>query len=831
MPTSVIYEGDEAAAKAHLPRAQNLLHKVREFVAASGAGVYSSTLVLDDRSYTYALKNGDIEIIHIFSQPLTESPASAPNFIETPDFLNGVVRGGFMRTDTDNQGHRINVLESFKPNSITAKRIGHVGADYLDSTRLTVSNGDVLASLNGVPTPPPLRAVSQYATARPSCYSGRMQQLVQVVLGYGRLTSAQLIEKNPERRETIRRNGVQLAYDFRFARTHGLATGADGEQWLVEISVYNGVLAMPLPRYPDTVKLADTAPPDVAVVVREFSGLPTGEGFPVGAKLDAAIKAGTVLRLLPPEALADVYGSKAAYYSSCGWAFNRAGTEAHITCWNYGDDKMKRGFHYALRIAIGAVDKQRKAGEPLAEASANLLLISTGRIYYPSTLLDPPDVYPQPPFRIYEPLQDKLLTFMLAPGFSGDEDEPDYSQVKFICDTTVHAYFSEDDNLKLVKYYYDHRMLDTTIVTGSIPDGVAEFVGEHTRVTETGARTVPPVFYTTDYDIRREVVTQRVTNTVGGSVLSIGQPTGVLGGLFTIDTWLPPLGMPLDTVQPPFTGTDAEIAQRLFDAGWRFGVRGGMWRFIYLQTHSTLTNEVDPYTRSGIVIPDGIREGIAVVLYEHGAYRDVITGAGMVIPALDHYSYGLRTYNNALGPNPPRVTQVDTDGIYDAGDDTQGVLDFGEWASLGQFIALPAGSPDPSFVTSGSETTSLTHKFTLTLFTGHMPGGVVLQKIEESIGEIITYENDQQVSFEDTSSGPTGAAAAEWALWIDPNTKYPDGAPLNMGVYYSANLGERQTVYDTKLVAMPADRRGIGSLVNGVDSYSTREKFNFIGVP
>lgn len=823
MPTSVIYEGDEAVAKSHLPRAQNLLHKVREFVAASGAGIYNSTLVLDDRSYTFVLKHGDVEVIHIFSQPLAEYSETKSEQHKPVDFLSGVVRGGYLRTDFDAKGNPFQVLEAFKPNAVTAKRLGASG--YLDTTRLTVEYGDVLSNLAGVPVPP-LRRASQYTSARPSQYSGRMQQLVQVVLGYGRLSSAQLVNLDPVTRATVRQHGVQLAYDFRFTRTHGLVIADDNEQWLVEVSAINGVLAMPLPRYPDK-DLATT--PDVAAVIREFGGLPTGQGFPVGAALTDAIAAGTVLQLLPREALDDVYVGKAAYYSSCGWAFSRAGSEAHITCWNYGEDKMKRSFHYALRIAIGAVNKQRKAGEPLAKASAGLRLVSTGRIYYPSTLLDPPEVYPQPPFRIYEPLRGKLLTFMLAPGFSGNEDEPDYSKTKFICDTTVHVYFAEDDDLKLVKYYYDHRELDTNTVTGEAPGDIFSYIGEHTYIKETGVRTVPPAFYTTDYDIRREVVTQRQTTITGGGVLFPTPPYMTDGPGINESRWLPPIGAPLDTPQPA-TDTVQEVEQ-MFAAGWRYGTRHSMGRSIYVQVHSTVLYETDPYVRSGIVIPDGIREGITIVLYEHGAYQRGNTSDGLVVTT-DDYSYGWREYDDGLGINPPVTRKVDGEDY--ASGDTQGVFDLGQWATVGggvpTFVAfdfLPL-----EYALSQKSTTSLTHKFTLTLFTGHIPGGIVLQKIEETLGEIITIDSHgQQTSYEDTSSGPAGATASEWALWIDPNSQYPDGTPLNMAVYYSANLGERQMVYDTKLIALPEDRLSIGSLVEDVSKSPTREKFNFIGVP
>lgn len=519
MALRIIYEGDEAAAKAHLPRAQNLMHKVREFVAASGAGVFSQTLVLDDASYAYCLKVGDLETIQIVSLP--DNPFAPPTVVPfpiLPDLYSGVVRGGMIRTDTiqtANGEATIKKLEFFKPNAVTIER-NKDGADALAARwqavkKLAVEpHGIYFAEYQGGtgqmssdPTVP--RTNSQYLEIRPSNYTGKMQKLAQIVLGYGHVQPMAVHEEQPQLRTDIVKNGLQITYDFRWHRTHGVVTAADGKLWLVEISNLNGVLAMPLPIFKDSAqRLADTKWTDYQTIVQEFGGLPSGYGFPLPRKLKAEIEAGRILRLATVEDLREFHNLQ-NYSSVCGWAFNEAGTEAHNTGWSWGDDGMKRSHHYMLNIEIGETRAERKEGMPIAVATAKLKLASTGRLFHGS------EKYP-PPFKFYEPLIGGLLSANMLPTLN-DASGPNVYGLSIICDCPMFVYFA-DDQLKVVRYYYDRATK-----SGSTTENDFEtcmYVGAWQQVTTAGGRIIPAMFYTTDYDHREELPASITTTNIVG---------------------------------------------------------------------------------------------------------------------------------------------------------------------------------------------------------------------------------------------------------------------------------------------------------------------------
>lgn len=183
------------------------------------------------------------------------------------------------------------------------------------------------------------KAGTQYADIAPSQYSGKMAQVVQIVMG----------------------QGLAVNYGSTWARCHGVITAGDGKPWLVEISAANGVLAMrlPLARAPVT-----TSVDAVTQAVAAFGGIPNGVAMPTGAALTAAITAGTVRRLLTVGAMAAVFG-KNTYSAAMGWTFNDAGSEAHNTCWYVNGSGQTMGCHYKLN---------------LTESTASLELVSEGRL-------------------------------------------------------------------------------------------------------------------------------------------------------------------------------------------------------------------------------------------------------------------------------------------------------------------------------------------------------------------------------------------------------------------------------------------------------------------
>lgn len=821
MALRIVYEGDEAAAKSHLPAAQNLLHKVREFVAASGAGVYSSRLVIDDRAYAFALKIGDMEAIHIFAQPITPTvpPLEPPK--EFPDLLSGVVRAGWMRTDTlpplpgQTQTRKIKFLESFRPNAATAKRL-KIGTDFGDSARLAVQpHKQAFQFVSDAVKPPPDREPSQYVSIRPSNYTGAMQKLAQVLLGFGRLPPHRVHSDTPAGRATIITEGLQMVYDYRFFRTHGVAKGEDDRLWLIEIAMHTGVRAMLLPLIPDTKKLASSGSADIAAVVKEFGGLPSGDGFPVGARLEKMIEDGTVLQLLSPEELEPVYDNK-PFVSSCGWAFNKDGSEAHITCWNYSTTNgMKRGYHFGIKLTIGALIEKRKPGEPIAEVEAKLLKVSDGNLYYPPeppVTGDYPEGTPQPPFKIFEPLLDEMFDFAFDP-LPGANGYPEYAG-KLMCDTTIHVYFADDDQLKQVKYYYDrHTKNKYDIVTDY--DFRSPPTTPWTRTEIVGVLDVAPMFYTSDIDERQEIAQQRIVTRGTGEYVGYSQgigATGTTGGVTTDGKSLKGWAL---TIGGEIIDNGEMTIPDPYAAGYmRVEPVGGYIRYLRFNTYVTTEQEIGPIISSGIALPEGLRAGFIYVSYQKkmpNIFREVFGTQTM----RDHHEYVVASAHTsasdltgkayvwkAIGFVPDKYKPFDQAVSFH---DVNDLVDYGEWTSPGaayEFVeqqVVPNATRDTANPMKG--------RFKTTLYTDHESGGLTLQDLTD-------YEE----------------ASDEWRTWYTQIKDLPKRPTVRMGVYYSAGLGERHMVYDTKLLGERDDRKYDGKLV--VDQRGSElVKFNFIGVP
>lgn len=186
------------------------------------------------------------------------------------------------------------------------------------------------------------KAGTQYVDLAASMFTGLMAKAVQIIMGMG----------------------LPVAYDYTWAKCHGLTLASDGKPWLIEISIANGVLAMPF-------KLATgspTNPVDAVTACKALlGGIPANTTFPTGAALTAAIAAGAVLQLLDTAAMAPAHG-KSAYSASMGWSFNAAGSEAHNTCHYVSDGGQRMSCHYKLNITAGP------------GASAALSLVAEGRL-------------------------------------------------------------------------------------------------------------------------------------------------------------------------------------------------------------------------------------------------------------------------------------------------------------------------------------------------------------------------------------------------------------------------------------------------------------------
>lgn len=559
----IIYDGDEAAAHRHLPVAQNLLHKVRTMAAASGAGTTGLSLSPDPDSFIYVLKIDSIEVVHIYSAPQTSYEPKVYAYESLPDFLSGVTKEARITERTvkgpNGEERKIKTLDSFKPNTETSKRYKRSGFSLWD--RLAVKPHPSILG-QGV-----FDWVSQYRVIFPTSYSGRMCKLVQVLLGYGRIGGGQTAGSVQEK-EDVAANGLRVQYDYRWHHTHILVTAEDKRLWLVEISINRGVVAMLLPVYPKK-PVADSDA--IKTVLEEFKGLPTGQSFPTGKAFKAAVKAGTILQLATSADLAPFY-RMLPFSSAMGWTTNTLGSEAHNTGWYWDETGVRNAAHYRLQIHIGALKKDPDPEEPIADGSAVLTKVSSGKFYHPNKRFPPP-------IKFYEPLIDGLQSVDMSVT-DDREGKPETSPAAIpLCDVTMHVCFINDE-LKLVNYFWDRRRNSgTTVDTNFEP---CMYIGAWYREEVTPLSDFVPTFYTTDFDDRTPGADYIVREDV------VGSDMGRWSHYWTADSSIP--------VFPQ----------------WGF-----LWRERTFRIRSVTVRTEAAYNAAAIVVPRGLRDGYVYALYHN----------------------------------------------------------------------------------------------------------------------------------------------------------------------------------------------------------------------
>lgn len=255
---------------------------------------------------------------------------------------------------------------------------GATSTTYHDESRLVVKDFEV-----------------QYADVSPSMYSGLMAKVVAAVLAQAK----------------------PVKYGHKWAKCHGVLKGPDKTPWLIEISQTNGVLLQRLRMASGSGSFKSSKQEALKQTATLFGGIPSGATFPLDADLPAAIESGDVLQLLTPAALAPVYG-KSAYSSGLGWSFNNTNA-AHNTCFS-----GTTGYHYQIQFAIEARDDNRKADDPVVNATATLVEVESGTIFNGSG--SGADI----PFSFFEPL-------------TGILKEVPYVDTVGVYDTVVHVYHHE----------------------------------------------------------------------------------------------------------------------------------------------------------------------------------------------------------------------------------------------------------------------------------------------------------------------------------------------------------------------------------------------------
>lgn len=520
---SIRLEGDEERALALIPEAKVLLYKVQSFMNRAEVNTFSMTRRVNDDSTIFVLVANGQNIIHISVAPnipelINEVPEIEPPVIEANsiDFYSGLVFRGVIeeRTRVDPQSGetiRYKVCVAFAPTDDCVAQRSELVTGRQEVARLAVRPWgafDILDNANRVPV------LSQYTKLRSSMYSGTMKKVVQIVMGLGhtKMRSPLGSGADTEYMREIASTGVQVRYDWRFTRTHGITIASDGRLWLVEISQARGVLAMPLPIYPasDTESFraaaAERHDESMVLALDELGCLPTGEAFPATvAKLNAAIERGDILRLLTASQLSEFY-TCSPYSTSLGWAFNGRGNEAHNTAYYYGGEGFQRGVWYQVNVSIGATNLNRQVGQPIAEGHAELRKNTEGFIYTPPVL----GYNRYVPIKFHEPMLPGLLSHEGTPSIEAASLPPPRVDVPMFVSFV-------NDELKLVRFFRNPKQDPTVIIDDPRYPGECMYDGEWVITESFGVRDFPPMMYTNDFDDRR-VATESVVTTIITSV-------------------------------------------------------------------------------------------------------------------------------------------------------------------------------------------------------------------------------------------------------------------------------------------------------------------------
>lgn len=620
----------------YLPRAMQLLRVTQERQRLGGLNMLGDQAPLDDDSYCYVVLAGGMSNLHIIVGYGEQEVVEGIERAAIPDFVSGVIQGGTIEKEFPDLSHQEDKLARFRPTEQCFWRYLHAqgedqwlqaGFQYIK--RLAVEPATEFDELKNPAENGP--KFSQYVRLKPTMYSGKMRRVVQALMGFGKqrrkgkkqISLYDFIDFTADTswpaggdkyaKETTQ-HGLQIRYDWKFARTHGITAAADGRLWLVEIGV-NGVLAMPLPLHPTNEKFRDwleeQGDTDAIALLDEFGGFPTGEPFP--EKIEPWIRAGKVLRLMTKEQMQPFY-DHSPYSSVMGWAFNLRGDEAHNTAWRFGDDGFQRGVHYAIRIGIGAITEPEGSGLETARRMAALrgkegvddndldaVLFKIGRMtraQLASATAGRNDIQAFNAISAFhvEPIATGTASmskasegFLYHPGKIGnlikfpepsvgllvshDMRAESWAQGDPMCDTVVHVFFDRNE-LKWVKYFRDARPSSHQ----SWDDHEqCMYIGTWTSHQEIGSRQMLPALYSNDIDPRVE----RAPTTV--DTVTKGTDLGYYQIVYTDDP-----------VRP------------------QYGAASRAKRFLHVTTTKSVS---DPFVETGVAVPFHDREAFYIAVH------------------------------------------------------------------------------------------------------------------------------------------------------------------------------------------------------------------------
>lgn len=377
---------------------------VRLFVPLPGGGLVSAFLIGDQKHLYVTPAQSEAPPT---KQPSDDVSPVEPQITYVPSMLSGVVRKAGVSFNGPDVIEVINTpdpatfeLRTFHPSSTTST------VYFLD---FAWQNSEKLAVTNAGTTDETGPAISAYP--KPSMFSGAMKRFYQALLGLGTVLDAAqegyisgtLPPTDPD---TI----VFPQFSWQWNRTHGICFQG-GAVWLVEINKDEGVLAMPVPVFNETASPSFAAWLDsigdfeTGDVVVEFGGVPTGEPFPTGAGLTAAIAAGLVVRIMDAATLEPAYHDAALTLDKwtlahdIGWAFSESGVVAALTTFYYkdeakaktelpeppgvrnytADERFMLSEHWHINISGLAIDEETAL--PITTATATLELFESLHVW------------------------------------------------------------------------------------------------------------------------------------------------------------------------------------------------------------------------------------------------------------------------------------------------------------------------------------------------------------------------------------------------------------------------------------------------------------------
>jgi hypothetical protein len=423
---SISYEGDRAPHRHTIDMAVQCALQLRNQKTALTAPRLIKSFDLADGTQAYVLDMEHVWRVHLI--PPTEGFEEEDYEVHTPHFpmrhtatIAGMLSGNMnlvtleQRSDREPPGLYVK-NDNFNLMPESSELFARPEASY----KLAIEENDALAPLRDPFSP---HIYSQFASIEPGNYTGAMSHIIQLLLGVGRILpydyeqrwlyaapnrapmTAKVVDLDPITGELEEGSGspptsfytgqnneqVQITYDWRWNRTHGVMWGADLQErrvpMLVELG-QRGIFLMPFPVdsisqtpagqahylrvYPDLGRFSPFKDGE-ETLFEAIGGFPTGERMPgVISETRRWVRAGY---LLEADRNLDEFYSGMAMTSNFGWSFHPSRPKAINTMYKYNGKGQKVGYCYEVNLAITEkpnTAKVRNTVTPLVIAALGL---------------------------------------------------------------------------------------------------------------------------------------------------------------------------------------------------------------------------------------------------------------------------------------------------------------------------------------------------------------------------------------------------------------------------------------------------------------------------